>query len=77
MADCGSKRSTSSTVDAGHERQAEDHVEPEDVEERQDAEHDVVRALLPTGVRLALLEVREEVAVGEHGGLRASPPCRW
>ena len=57
-ADCGSNRSMSSTVAPATKLQPEHHVEPEDVEQRQHAEHDVVGALLAAGVRLALLEVR-------------------
>ena len=66
----GSKRSTSSTVAPATKLQPEHDVQPEDVEQRQHAEHHVVGALLAARVGLALLEVREQVAVGEHGGLR-------
>ena len=52
------------------QRQAENHVEPEDVEQGQDAEADVGRVLGPTGVRLHLLEVGQQVAVRQHRRLR-------
>ena len=51
------------------QREAEHHVEAEDVEQRQDAEHDVVGASCP-GVGAALLDVGQQVAVGEHRRLR-------
>ena len=50
------------------QRRPQGDIQPEDVEERQHAEHDVVAA---TGSAAAdrLLQVREQVAVAEHGRL--------
>ena len=53
----------------------EHDVEPEDVEQREDAEHHVVGPVGEPGVAHDLVEVREQVAVREHGRLgRAGRP---
>jgi hypothetical protein len=56
----------------GVERQAQHDVEAEDVEQRQHAEGHVGGELLAALVALDLLEVREQVAVAEHGRPRRS-----
>ena len=55
---------------ARRERQAERDVEPEHVEERQQAEPDVVGTQREPGMALHLREVRGQRTVGEDRGLR-------
>ena len=67
----GSNRSTSTTDAPAYEREAEHDVQPEDVEQRQHAEHHVVGPPSPRpGCACIWLEVGEQVAVGEHRRLR-------
>ncbi len=54
--------------------QAEHHVHPEDVEHREDPEDDVTRLEASARLGLHLLEVGDQVSVGEHRRLRR--PCR-
>ena len=57
------------------QRKAEHDVEPEDVEQREDAEHDVVGSVGEPGVTHDLVEVGEQVPVRQDGGLgRAGRP---
>ncbi len=58
------------------QREPEHDVEAVDVEERQHAERDVVGGDAQSGVRLHLLDVREQRAVREHGGLRRAGRAR-
>ena len=58
-----------------HQAQPENDVQPEDVEQRVDTQVHVVAADRPPGVALHLLEVGQQVAVGQHGRLgRARRP---
>ena len=61
---------------AGHQRETEHDVEPEHVEQRQHGERDVVGADAQAGVRLHLLEVREQRSVREHRGFRRAGRTR-
>ena len=75
-AETGSKRSTSSTDEPDEQRRAEHDVEPEDVEQRQHAEHDVAGVLVVAARGEHLADVGVQVAVGEHRRPGQARRCR-
>ncbi len=61
---------------AGVQRETEHDVQAVDVEQREHAERDVARFDAQAGVRLHLLDVREQGTVREHGRFRRTGGAR-